>query len=495
MLKDNIVDQHGNPIKSSQVSDMHITRGRITQDRDVRSGFTRFDTHKQANEQIDFKLKSMTEQELENAEPTELIDSLILSSPSLSRARTDIQKYVNNGYTIDVVEKDQAALDIIDRAIEEMARKGETFKTKINKLVSSGYIKGAFYLEAVFRNDPPEDPMLEDPVEDFIDLRVLDPFRMSYREAHDEVRGDYIEYGEVIEGEFVPINTERVQYIPLNPTDSSPIGIPMISSAIFPIIFKLGMYKAARQVVDSQAWPKGIVTIDREKMAQPWISMDNVQFDSEAFKKNLKDLQKAIEADMKNAPKNEVFVYGSEVGYQIISGMNKANLDGVKIMMDSLDVQIVRGLKQYPTTFGLAEGNALSTSAAQQTEGLVIFVEWFQEELEAAINQVLKLILRAENNSSTPVFSFKKEHAFAKPHRSKAFTEKVNNLINLTNAGLISPSEGRKLLLDPEGIEKIHDLLEEPLPSDVREPTNAKINVPEEEGTGSQPPKEEGSES
>ena len=197
-----LLDQNGNPINTNQDIDINITAGRITQDQDSRSGFTRFDVHKQANEQIDFKLKSMTEDELEKAEPTELIDSLILSSPSLSRARTDIQKYVNNGYTIDVKETDKAALEIIDRAIEEMARKGESFNTKINKLVSSGYIKGAFYLEAVFRNDPPEDPELEDLVEDFIDLRVLDPFRMSYREAHDDVRGDYIEYGQVIDGEF-----------------------------------------------------------------------------------------------------------------------------------------------------------------------------------------------------------------------------------------------------------------------------------------------------
>ena len=254
----------------------------------------------------------------------------------------------------------------------------------------------------------------------------------------------------------------------------------MISSAIFPIIFKLGMYKAARQVVDSQAWPKGIVTIDRKKLAEPWISMPNATLDTEKFQKNLKDLEGKIKKEMTNASKNSIFLYGSEVGYEIISGMNKANLDGVKVMMDSLDVQIVRGLKQYPTTFGLAEGNALSTSAAQQTEGLVIFVEWFQNELEAVINQVLKLILRAENNRSTPVFSFKKEHAFAKPHRSKAFTEKTNNIINLVNAGLVSPQEGRQLLLDPEGLEKIHDLLDEELPADVREPTNAKVNVQEE---------------
>ena len=178
-----------------------------------------------------------------------------------------------------------------------------------------------------------------------------------------------------------------MQYIPVNPVDDSPLGTPMIGSAIFPIVFLLGMMKSARQVIDSQAFPMGLITIDGEKMLASGANEATLADDIE----NLAD---SIEKDMTNASLNEVFVYGAEVAYRIIGAMGKNNLDALEMIQKILDQWIYRALKQFPVIFGSTEGNALSSNAEQQLEAHSIFIDSLQSMIENLLTIHFTQILR-----------------------------------------------------------------------------------------------------
>ena len=104
--------------------------------------------------------------------------------------------------------------------------------------------------------------------------------------------------GEVRNGEFIPIESDLVQYIPINPVDDHPLGIPMIGSAIYPIIFLMGVLKSLRQVIECQAWPQGLITIDGEKKWKSIPQSDNVTIDADQFQADLEEQIAGIEDRM-----------------------------------------------------------------------------------------------------------------------------------------------------------------------------------------------------
>ena len=449
-----LVDQYGKELNSTNAKSTYkpiMTRARLTTDRDTVVPFSSFQSYKTSSDNLDWKLTFLKEEDLIRKDADDLVRILLQSSPDLSRAHSDMQMFINTGFELTVLrdgtrpdEQLNRAQEILDAALLQMENEREPLNTKIDKFVSSMFLKGALHSECVFDGQNGET---------FINIRVLNPFRVAYQETEDAVRGQYELWGEERNGQFYPIESPYVQYIPVNPIDDSPLGTPMIGSAIFPIVFMMGMMRSVRQVIESQAYPLGLVTIDGEKMLKSGISQNDLIDE-------VNSLTKDVESRMNNAKLNEVFVYGAEVGYQIIGHMGKSNFDAIEVIQKVLDQWIYRALKQFPVVFGSTEGGALSSNAEQQLEAHSIFIDSLQSKIENLLTIHFTQILRNSNNQSTPVFRLRRTNALTDRIRSERFQIKVTAITNLINSGVISPQEAKDMIRDPEAIDNIGSVLE-----------------------------------
>ena len=479
-----LVDPAGNPIKLHRKSRTRpiMTRVRQTTDRDTFDPTFDFHSYKTAESQIDWKLTFLNEEKLCRANGNEIIKVLLSSSPDVSRAHSDMRMFINTGYELNVVPDDnlseaviEDAQRILDEAQEQMKLRKEPLSTKIDKLVSSMFLKGALYTECIFGG--PNGEL-------FLDIRILDPFRMAYREAENEEYGQYYELGEERNGQFVPIDSDLVQYIPVNPADNTPIGTPMISAAIFPVVMIMGMMKSSRQILETQAWPFTLWTIDGEKMLAG--ASDETSIADDVVK-----LTQDIIEDNTNAVKGQQFIYDAGVKAEIISGIQQGGFGAIETLQKILDQQIYRSLKQFPVVFGSTEGNALSTNAEQQLEAHSLFIDSLQSQMEGVLTTHFTQILRNAGNPATPSFRLRRTNALTDRIRAERFQIKVNSIVKLIDAGILSPQEGKDMIRDSEAIDNIGTVLAKELDPDAERNMRGSNNAQEQISEGREQEEEE----
>ena len=481
-----LIDVNGNPLTSEKsvripkidfksLKTPGVERRRQTTDRDTFGPFSNISgrEYTQATDKVDWKLTFLNEETLARKSAGDVVNILLLSSPDLSRARSNLEELINTGFSLTVKESNRSgkqAQIILDDALLQMQSLQEPLEDKINKWVSSMFLKGAIYSECVFDGPPGE--------ERFIDIRVVDPFRVAYREWQTPERGQFQQMGEVRNGEFIPIESELVQYIPINPVDDHPLGIPMIGSAIYPIIFLMGVLKSLRQVIECQAWPQGLITIDGEKKWKSIPQSDNVTIDADQFQADLEEQIAGIENEWNNASKGQIFVAGAEVGYQIVGAMGEANLSAVKMVQELMDKWIIKATKQFPISFGLAEGQALSTNSDQFAELLARQTDHLQTLLERPLNIHFTQILRNEGNLSTPIFRFKRFNALVEGQRAERANKKQTFLSGLLRDRIITQQQYLSAIRDPEALDNLSEILDAELPEELlMEDPNAEEQV------------------
>lgn len=446
-----LVDAYGRPLGrySRDRSPIIGTKARLTRDEDyfnVGLGAVHAPTG-----ELDWRLKALDETTLSTLQTIDILEILVDASPDLDRALSDMFTYGNTGFTLTTLEDDERAQLVLDESLETMARLHSPLQVKIDNLISSAFIKGALYLETVF-SDQGEN--------EFIDIVINDPFRARYEDRQNPDRGQYKQLGELQDGEFVAIESEFVQYLAINSREGKFFGRSMVGSAIFPILFTLGLMKSSRQVVETQAWPFKFVTIDRKALFDSGV-------DPEEIGDILVETQKRVKEEFDRAQKGTSFVFGREVAVEIIGGMQRTNMDAIEMLERVCERWIVRALKQFPLLFGINDGNALSTNAEQQMEAFATFMDNFQKRIELVMTRAFKHVLEMAGSTATPVFKLKRITTFVEKYRAERTKTKIDAIGVALDLGLISPQEGRMLWRNPESFDTLEELLEPELPPDA----------------------------
>ena len=467
-----LLDRFGNPIKGTgRKHEPYFERERLTKDLDSFGPYNNFGVHKTAKDEFDWRLENFDDEKLCNMGASELINLLVSSSPDLSRARTDMQMYINTGYTLTVKGNDRAQ-EYLDNYLRQLSNYKEPLSVKLDKMVSSMFLKGALYLENVFNNLEP------------VEIRVLDPFRVAYREAEDEVRGQYKAFGEIQNGEFVEITSPYVQYIPVHARDDSPLGVPMVTSSIFHIVFLLGMMKAVRQILNSQAYPFMLVTYDREKVVAGAGGEVPQNIDTVA-----KEALNKVKATMSGASRNEIFYFGREVAMEYLSGIEGGSFQGIGELQRYVEKNIIRGLKQFPVIFGINEGNALSTNSTEQLEAHSFFINSLQDPIEETLNVFFTQILRAGGfEREFPVFRLNRTSPHGDRLKAEAFERKVKVIATLIENGIIDQQQGLDIVRDGDAWNNMSEILDSTLSKDAEYRTKGSggQNNAEDESVSSQ---------
>ena len=500
-MSNELVNQFGQKMKNSyrkphlysDDSDLLLIRadGRATYDEyyltPLSSGFA----YISPDNENDWKLKSIDERELALQNATQLIEILVDSSPDLSRALHDMHQFCNTGWTLEC--EDERGKQILDNALVQMEELGQDLDSKVDALIAAGFLWGALYTESVFDLNGI----------DFVDLVVVNPAQARYQRRDDQsVRGQYWQLGQEEKGRFVPLTDPTIKYKNLNPIPDKPFGRPMISSALFGIVFQLGLLKILRQVIDTQAWPRQFWKIDRELLHE-------IGINPKQQKVIMDDNAKKIEQYMQNSnlQKAKQPIVGSEVNVETVGGINRANFGAIETINRVIETWVTRGLKQYPVLFGINSNSGLSDNSGIQLEAHTIFINSFQSSIEKMINSQLQLILNAAGQpNAVPQFRLERVNSLVRKVRAetlkletdavstavkdrimtrdearivlKSFSTslddidselpimyEVNELIQLLNAGVLSAEEVRQLLRSNEEFDQL-DLTKPPQDGD-----------------------------
>ena len=444
-----LVDRYGNPIKSRQVyAPATVLYKRETRDRD---DYSPIGTVLSPQEEVDWKLQSFTEDQLSRLEFRELINTLIDTCPDLNAALSAMQMNVNTSFEISILEEDQAAQRIIDNSLDTMTLdRKESLSTKLDKLVASGYLKGAFHFENVFSDSNA-----------FMNIAIADPLRVRFEEYNDTQLGQTYRMGQEIDGIFKPFESKFVHYHPLNPVENKPFGRGMITAAIFPMIFLLGLIKSGRQVIETQAWPYQVATVNPQTYRE-------LGLDPEEIGDRVDLVMEQVRQEFLGSKKGTQFVFDASVEIDQLGMMGRGNLDAIEMIESILKRWIILALKQVPILFGISEGAALSSNAEQQLEYYSIFIGSFQDKLEEVMTICFTQILREAGNPSTPVFKLKRINSLVERMRLERMKIKADSIKIMIDSGIISPSEGRTIMRTPEAFENLPMILEGDIPADAR---------------------------
>ena len=454
-----LVDVNGNPLKTENDRTPYVVSSRARQTIDVADGLLTggMGGFESPRPNADWTLSQFTENALTGKSFDEMVQTLINTSPDLDRALHDTLQFANTEWTLTTEEDDSYAQNVLDNAINQMESLKEPLSVKIAKMISGIFIYGSAFIETIF------DGAFD---QNFVDIRVITPTLARFRKQRDEVRGQYDQLGQQIQGDFRPLNSPYIQYIPFNPVPGNPYGRSMIGSAIFPMVFLLGLIKSARQVIEMQAWPRQLATISREALRAGGV-------DPKDFDNMLKRIESKIDDCFKNAPKGAMFTFGDEVDIKTIGSMTRASMDGLDMMERILERWIIRGTKQYPILFGVNEGSALNAgNANQQLEAYNGFIVNIQSKgIESPLISAFTWILRNAGSSATPVFTLARDNSLVVESRTKNQKEKIEAISILRRDGLITVEEARKMLSIPESLWSLDDILAQGVPAELLGPS------------------------
>ena len=444
-----LLDKHGNPLSTADFSPIAVsTYARQTIDED-RLGVNAFGGFISPEEGVDWKLSGFTGENITNKSASQILDDLADSSPDLSRALYDMHQNLVTHWTWTTKEDDPVGNRILEESADQMATEiKEPMPIKLGQLADSGFLRDAFYTEAIFDDQR------------FVDVKILDPFNARFQFRDTPERGQHWQLGQERSGQFEALDSEFIQYMPLLPRVTKPYGRSIVGSAIYPMVFVLDMLKSAKQVIDTQAWPNRLITIDREHLKASGLS-------GEQINNLVKQLKTEVPESVNKAKRGGQFVFGREVAIEIAGAMNRLNLDAIEMMEKILERWIIRALKQYPVLFAISDGNALSTNAEQQLEQFASAIDSLQSKMEEIFSTHGTQILRNRGNRSTAMFQLKRNNSLVERYRAERMKLKTDSIKEWLNLGLINRQEGRHLIRTQESFDNLSELLEENLPIDA----------------------------
>ena len=332
-----------------------------------------------------WNLSEFDECDLKNKTDLDLIELMRRASPDVDKVVLDHQDHVNTEPELAPEDPnspaDVAAVDYIREVYQTLEDIGKPVNQIRDRQISNWYFRGASFLEVVLDTD----------ARTTIDIAETNPLSAYYDRKEHPKRGKIWVIGQKENGEFKDMSEDpTIQYTAVNTKETgAPYGIPLMGSALNPLIFKLTLLKDIRQVVRSQAYPLIHVKGDQEKAAA---SLPDLA--PQAQRQSLDNLIKGVAKALKGRAYNEALHSSNLVELEIHSALNRANLGGLDVLINNLEKELFRGLKTYPVLLGSSQ----SQTEAQTRIQLILWrahVSSLQFKLIKDWNQRHNVILQA----------------------------------------------------------------------------------------------------
>lgn len=364
-------------------------------------------------------------------ETSELVRILTNMSPDVSRAVWDWLQMLDPGHEITAYRpgtdtQDKRAQAAVDAFVAVLEDHYGSMKVLTARLFMGAIMRGAFVAELVL------DRAGRMP----IDLVIPDPISLRFRRVEDRERGQVWQMGQWQGGTFVVIDSPTVGYIPVHPEPDSPYGRPMLSAAVFPSIFLIGLMHDLRRVVAQQGYPRTELILDLEKLKAAYDEGDDDAF-AEMVGKVQADLLRAYAG----LQPDDAFAHTNDIEVKTATGaIDTGVLEGVESMIEALERMAMRALKTTPLMMGLTDGMS-EANANRQWEIYAAGAKSLQHLAETILARRFEVALEAQGIAADVTFQFAELRAAEELRDAQTMNAKLMNAILARDQGFIDQDE------------------------------------------------------
>jgi hypothetical protein len=355
----------------------------------------------------------------------QLVKLLRQISPDWSRAIWDYLRLSNAGHTIDVFRR--GTEDPYPEAEEKLQEFRDTLsayygteKVVYGRMLMNKVMRGAILTELVL-NDAGTEP---------IDLVVPDPATVRFRRTQHPTRGWYWEIGQMQEGKFVSLESPLIRYVATDPDSDMPYGTSMVTSALFPTIFLIGLMHDLRRVVAQQGYPRTDIKVIMEQLKAGF----NYTNDA-ALKKLAQDTIEEITGYYRTLEPDDAFAHTDAIEVTTNGGAIATQvLAATAPLLDLLERQAMRGLKAMPLTMGMTDQAGESTSN-RQWEIYAQGLKSGQQDAETSLEDHYEQALLCQGYQVTVRFRFAELRAAEEARDEQTFKLRLENAIVARDQG------------------------------------------------------------
>ena len=364
------------------------------------------------NLNVDYNLTAFDDKTLPNITLQKMIRLLKNNNALISQSLLNFRQFVTYDYRIDGTPRAKAN---IERVFKMLEQRRKPITLLLGQLAEGIYVGGGAYTEIVLA----EDRMTT------IDFVVNDPLTVKFQLIDDPIYGEDFRLIKIERnGKPASLNgIPTIKYIPVNGEVNSPFGKPFMLAAIFPAVWQLLLLKDIRDVLRTQVYPFVHVKVDLQKI------LEAAGGDTEKAKKDATTSRDtAINAWSKKG-NNTAIATGDEVEYEIISGLNRSNMD-IDPIISILNQQVASGAATMPLFLGI---NNATTEANADVQWLieVAIIRSVQRELNALMTYNCNTINQAAGIGGEVVFSLMTMNAMERLREANIFQKEEEALAKL----------------------------------------------------------------
>lgn len=365
-------------------------------------------------------------------------------SPEVSKAWWDFVIFVGNMVEVkayrekgreEVDEAAQAAVDEFTKLLDD-----QSFGTMntIHRIVSGGFMRGAFAAELVI-NEAGNMP---------VDLVAPDPSSFRFREIEDVERGLVWELGQWQDGRWVSFrDLPTVKYVPIVPEVGSPYAVSWMEAAVFPGLFLIMILQDIKRVIANFGYPREDVTIDLERLmsSMPIEAQGDPQKQQAWINETIDEVCDAIEALTPGDAWVHTDVARREDLKGAIGGQGANFATQVDQLINSLERMLIRGLKTIP--FLLASRQSTTERQAdREWEAYTSGIDIVQRKLKLVLDRLFTLALEVQGIQAYVSVEFAETGAYDALRDAQVEQVRIANEIEKRKQGWISNDEASETI-------------------------------------------------
>lgn len=328
------------------------------------------------------------------------IDFLRKKVPDVSMALWNFVRLSNQGHKMEF-------FDINNRQnmLKEVEEEWREFAARVNEISNAGLdgLINILHTSAyLFGNQIVEVEVNEDRT-DIVDVHVIDPRTITWKLEEREGRKVWVPYQyQGLKGE-VSLEKANIFSVPTDPDINDPRGILLLAPALQPTDFQMQTMQDIAAVLHKQGWPRNDIAIDREAVAKtmPAEYKANPLKQIEWYNKIFDDIRRAFETQKPDSD----YIHFDDVTVNMTQGANANRSLDVRAITETVDVQILNGLKELGIFAGRSQGKTETWSTVEfkiKVQGILAI----QRGSKRLIEEIARLWLRVKGIQAIPVFTY-----------------------------------------------------------------------------------------
>lgn len=364
--------------------------------------------------------------------PQDMMSILVNVSPEVSRAVWDWLRLANAGHEITAFkagtdEVDDRAQKALKEFIDVLEVNHGSFKMIASRLFMGALTRGAFFAELVLDKNGKVP----------LDIVTPDPATIRFKLKTIQERGKVWVPGQWQDGKFVLLDVPTIIYIPLDPETDSPYGRPMLSPAIFPTVFLMGVLHDLRRVIAQQGYPRTDIIIKLQELRDAYGDIT----DMKEFEKVVDDLIRNVQAEYNHLEPDHAFVHTDTVEVDRASGaVDSSAMKGSEVIIEVLERMATKALKTMPILMGSIDGTG-DANANRQWEIHAAGVRTVQHYSEALLSRLLTLALQVQGIVADVRVRFAEIRAAEELRDAQTFLAKLHGAEVAERLGFFTPDE------------------------------------------------------